>query len=289
LELLDVEVKFDLWHDKYFLEAGSLLITEQHEILLRMNPSFTLIPKCSVLESDLQKEGSVYVLLERPVDVFFHLYGPLHLNSPNYKINITSFSIEKCLSTQSCKKLNFCQEGVVHYDRSWKLSNNVTYLSWKQASEEVKILFQFRDRLIMCSDWSPSLTIKKLVMYHVTTQMLNTAKRSFQYINQNWTSINKDISMLHSNLVYLDVLHCLDCNLKFILTCGKHVSNSSSDDFDTIVFKDNKILHGWHRIILPGSLHEKKCNLVINNEYSNMLGVNKYWGIGFLSNCNKTS
>jgi hypothetical protein len=58
---------------------------------------------------------------------------------------------------------------------------------------------------------------------------------SFQYINQNWTSINKDISMLHSNLVYLDVLHCLDCNLKFILTCGKHVSNSSSDDFDTIV------------------------------------------------------
>jgi hypothetical protein len=108
-------VKFDSWHDKYFVEAGSPLITEQHEILLRMNPSFTLIPKYSVLESDLQKEGSVYVLLERPVDVLFHLYGPLHPNSPNYKINITSFSIEKCLSTQSCKKLNFCQEGVSFY------------------------------------------------------------------------------------------------------------------------------------------------------------------------------
>jgi hypothetical protein len=109
-------VHIEDWNQTGFFEYGSPpLITITQNIFHSDEgvKQITFIPQYGVLKNNLEKEGSVYVMLEESGNpVSFYFYQSKHPDGPHYNINITHYSVDVCDKSNKCRKLIDCEKAV---------------------------------------------------------------------------------------------------------------------------------------------------------------------------------
>jgi hypothetical protein len=97
------------WNQTSFFDYGSPpLMTISKNIF---NSKSISVPQYVVLKWNLDKEGSVYVMLEEPGNLFY-FYQLRHPDGPHYKISINHYSVEVCENLKICQKLVDCEKAV---------------------------------------------------------------------------------------------------------------------------------------------------------------------------------
>jgi hypothetical protein len=65
------------------------------------------------LKADLNKEGSVYIMVENATDVAFYFFPSKYPNSAHYKMVPTELQIQGCENYNTCEELMECERAVL--------------------------------------------------------------------------------------------------------------------------------------------------------------------------------
>jgi hypothetical protein len=290
------------WDLTSFFDYGTSPLTTAVKNILNLNMSFTFIPRYTVLKADLNKEGSVYIMVENATDVAFYFFPSKYPNSAHYKMVPTELQIQGCENYNTCEELMECERAVVDISDT-NLDENVIFISWKRfETETLVILMQYKDKFIKCRHHKPHIQIQKLVMYGSQLQLFGIIEGFFRSTTQenNNLKLNRSFNLQVNQSVSLHTFQCLHCNTSIKLTCDNNlekVVNVSSSQGSKLVsvyicptlkcndqflkiFSDSLLVNGWKEFSLSncGTQEFRNCNLTIQTLLQPANGqVNHIW------------
>jgi hypothetical protein len=290
----DIPLHIENWNQTSFFDYGSPpLLTISKNIFNSENGaiSHTFVPHYGVLKKNLGEEGSVYIILAEPADVLLFFYPSKHPDSPNYKIDVNSYSIDVCEDTKKCKKIKDCEKAIVNNTQNGTNNPNMVFLSWKLFEQNLLVILgQYKDTLFKCRNYKHNFVITKLVMNSSKHQLTKIIDGSFLSTTKELPAkSNKHFDLLENSYVSLHIFQCYFCNISVKLTCGNPVVNKEvilGRDGNQMIFSNSFLIYGWIKIDLTDLTKKgqkyNNCSLVIVPkllELVNQNQVNPIWTI----------
>jgi large-conductance mechanosensitive channel len=245
------------------------------------------VPQYVVLKWNLDKEGSVYVMLEEPGNLFY-FYQLRHPDGPHYKISINHYSVEVCENLKICQKLVDCEKAIVTNMINGTNNSSIVFLSWKLFESDLfMIVGQYKDTFFKCKNHKPGFAITKLVMASTKHQSFKIIDGSFRITTEELPAKSiKNFDLPKYSYVSLLIFQCYYCNVNVKLTCDNSLVDKEvvfGRNGTQMIFSNNVLVYGWTKIDLFKRIQEQNnCSLLIEPKQAESVDekhVNAIWTI----------